>query len=119
MGLCVNDRGVVPDSARTAVRRARANGHLVFLCTGRSVSQLWPAIVDIGFDGVVAAAGGYVEVGGEVLANHGVAVDEVRHVSRVLRSNGTWTSCLSPTTDSSAAPTIQHRLRQLFYGTVH
>jgi Cof subfamily protein (haloacid dehalogenase superfamily) len=116
-GTLVNEHGVVPDSARTAVRRARANGHLVFLCTGRSVSQLWPEIVEIGFDGVVAAAGGYVEVGGEVLANHGVAVDEVRHVVAFFGERDV-DFLLESHDGLFGSPRVQHRLRQLFYGTV-
>lgn len=79
-GTLVNARGMVPDSARRAVRRARANGHRVFLCTGRSPSQLWPAILDIGFDGLVAAAGGFVETGGTVVAHRPIPTEHVRRV---------------------------------------
>ena len=63
-GTLVDYSGRIPASARHAVRAARANGHLVFLCTGRSRSELWPAVTDIGFDGLVGGAGAYVEVGG-------------------------------------------------------
>ena len=38
------------------------NGHLVFLCTGRSTSQLWAEVTDVGFDGIIAAAGATLEV---------------------------------------------------------
>jgi hypothetical protein len=55
-GTFVNDRGVVPPSARKAVVAARANGHEVFLCTGRSMAELWGEIVEPGFDGVIASA---------------------------------------------------------------
>ena len=47
-GTLVNDRGMVPDSARDAIRQASANGHLVFLCTGRSITQVWSEILDVG-----------------------------------------------------------------------
>ena len=52
---------------RQAVRQARANGHLAFLCTGRNLPIIGAEILDIGFDGVIASAGAYVAVGGEVL----------------------------------------------------
>ena len=58
--------GVVPAAHAAAVRAARANGHKVLLCTGRPLSMLPPRLLAAGFDGIVAAAGGYVEVGGEV-----------------------------------------------------
>lgn len=79
-GTLVNDNGQVPDSARRAVRAARANGHLVFLCTGRSLAELWPEILDIGFDGMVAGAGAYVEAGGAVLVHHYLSAPEIQHV---------------------------------------
>ena len=79
-GTLLNDRGLVPDSARSAVQQARANGHLVFLCTGRSLPELWHEIMNVGFDGVIAAAGGYVEVDGQVLTHQNVPVDQVRRV---------------------------------------
>jgi len=61
------ERGEVPAGHADAVRAARAAGHLVFLCTGRPLSMLPDRITAAGFDGVVAAAGAYVEVGGRVL----------------------------------------------------
>jgi Cof subfamily protein (haloacid dehalogenase superfamily) len=79
-GTLVNDRGLVPDSARRAVREARANGHRVFLCTGRSPAELWPELTDIGFDGLIAASGAFVEVGPEVLLHRCLTRSEVDHV---------------------------------------
>lgn len=63
------DHGVVPDGHLAAVAAARAAGHRVFLCTGRPRSMI-PSSVLAELDGFVAAAGGYVEVGGTVLADH-------------------------------------------------
>ncbi len=87
-GTFVNDRGEVPDSAREAVVRARRNGHLVFLCTGRVHQELWPSILDVGFDGVIAASGGHIEVNGEVTPPPFLPVDDVRAVVEYLGSRG-------------------------------
>ena len=58
---------VPPDSALAAIREARANGHKVFLCTGRNHAMLSP-LLDYGcFDGAVASGGGYVFCGEKVL----------------------------------------------------
>ena len=54
-------------SSVQAVRLARANGHLVFVCTGRGHREVYPAIRDIGFDGTISAGGGFAEVGGELV----------------------------------------------------
>ena len=45
-------------------------GHLAFLCTGRNLPIISQDILDIGFDGVIASAGAYVSVGGQVLFDH-------------------------------------------------
>lgn len=63
------DFGVVPDGHVKAVQQARAAGHKVFICTGRPLSMLPESILGAGFDGVVASAGTYVQVGDEVLIN--------------------------------------------------
>ncbi|MCA0295052.1 MAG: HAD hydrolase family protein [Actinobacteria bacterium] len=61
-GTLVGSDGRVPASAARAIWEARAAGR--FLGTGRSLVELWPSILSVGFDGVVAASGSYVEVGG-------------------------------------------------------
>ncbi len=63
------DAGVVPRGHVAAVRAARAAGNMVLLCTGRPKAMLTDHVLEAGFDGIVAAAGGYVEVAGEVLVD--------------------------------------------------
>ena len=63
------DHGIVPAGHVGAVRAARAAGHLVFLCTGRPRSMILRSVL-AELDGFVAAAGGYVEIDGNVLADH-------------------------------------------------
>ncbi len=52
----------------------------MFLCTGRSRSELWPDVTDIGFDGLVGGAGAYVEVGGVELLHRRLEAGQVRQV---------------------------------------
>jgi Cof subfamily protein (haloacid dehalogenase superfamily) len=87
-GTFLNDTGVVPDSAREAVVQARANGHLVFLCTGRLSNELWPEILDAGFDGVIAASGGHIEIDGQAMPPPYMAVDDVRSAVEYFDSHG-------------------------------
>ncbi len=61
--------GVVPDAHVDAVRAARSAGHRVMLCTGRPRSMI-PASVLTELDGFVAAAGGFVEIAGDVVVDH-------------------------------------------------
>ena len=59
--------GRVPEEHADAVRRARAAGHLVLLCTGRPVSLLSDHLTEAGFDGYIAGAGAYAELDAHVL----------------------------------------------------
>ena len=85
---------VPPPSAQEAVRRARANGHLAVLCSGRNCGMLSP-LLRCGFDGFAASAGGYVFWDGQVLfdcpmtdtqARQAVALFEENRVSYALES---------------------------------
>lgn len=116
-GTFVNERGVVPPSARDAVIAARANGHQVFLCTGRSTAELWDEIMEPGFDGVIASAGGYVEYEGEVLLHRSVPVEHIRHAVEFFHRHGVeyYLEANSGLYGSARAP---HRLRELIFGGV-
>ncbi len=66
-GTLIDHHQRLRPSVADAVRRARANGHLVHLCTGRSRREIPGTVADIGFDGAVTAGGGFVEFGAEVV----------------------------------------------------
>lgn len=55
---------------KEAIRLARKNGHKVFLSTGRLLENVPPAVLDIGFDGGIFSAGGYVVAGDTILSQH-------------------------------------------------
>ncbi|MBS3680739.1 Cof-type HAD-IIB family hydrolase [Ornithinibacillus massiliensis] len=79
-GTLVNDNGVIPETAKLAVQQARKNGHLVFICTGRSKAELFTEILEVGFDGIIGAAGGYIEIGEQVIFHKTVAKEDVTHL---------------------------------------
>ena len=116
-GTLVNERGLVPDSAQRAVRDARANGHRVFLCTGRSPAELWPQIRDIGFDGLIAASGAFVEVGEDVLVHRGLTGQEVGHVLDFFGLHHI-DIYLQANDGIYATGAVQARLRRLIGGSV-
>lgn len=58
---------IPPESAIEAIRQARANGHKVFLCSGRNIPMLRPLMDQYAFDGAVGGAGGIVFIGDSVL----------------------------------------------------
>lgn len=62
-------RGVAPRAHADAVRQARENGHVILLCTGRPRSIVADEVAAL-FDGVVASAGSWIDVGGRLLRDH-------------------------------------------------
>lgn len=59
----------IAPSTVTAVRTARAAGHLVLLSTGRSAAHIHPAVAEIGFDGAITNSGAFATVGDEVVVD--------------------------------------------------
>ena len=59
---------LIPQSTVEALHKAHANGHKLFLCTGRNRRMTQP-LLDYGFDGAVCSAGGYVFCGDKVLVD--------------------------------------------------
>ena len=87
--LTLPGENVPPDSALDAISRARANGHKVFLCTGRNYAMLKP-LLKYGFDGMVAGAGGFVTCGDEVLFDCPMEQDVTDALVAVLHKNGVF-----------------------------
>lgn len=116
-GTFVNDRGLVPPSAREAVIAARANGHRLFLCTGRSTAEIWDEILEPGFDGVIASAGGYVEYEGQVLLHRSVPVEDLRHAVHFFDDHGVQ-YFLEANSGLYGSPRAKQRLRELIFGGV-
>ena len=78
-----------PESAMTAVRKAQAKGHKIFLCTGRNPAMLAPVLA-LGFDGAVAGAGGYVFTNDEVLFDCPMKKEDFETGMRLLKENGVF-----------------------------
>lgn len=57
----------LPASAEEAISRARSNGHKLIISTGRSKPSIYPWLLEMGFDGLIAGEGAYVEYAGKVI----------------------------------------------------
>ena len=77
----------VPEDTKTAIRQLRKNGHLAVLCTGRTKSMIFPEIYDVGFDGIIAGAGTYVEFGGNVLHEYNLPEDLTHEIMKTMKAN--------------------------------
>ena len=78
-GTLIDYRAIMPESAGRAVDQARANGHLVYICTGCSKAEVLERNL-CELDGMIGANGGYVEDHGEVILHQSIPVDDVRTI---------------------------------------
>jgi len=74
----------IPPSACQAVALARRNGHKVFICTGRPVSELTELVKSVEVDGYVCSTGAYIFVGDTIVYQFEfsqAALEELRQVA--------------------------------------
>lgn len=86
-GTLVDYRQKTPESSVQAVLRARANGHQVFLCTGRNKAQIYSDILDLGWDGIISGNGCCIEVGGKIIHRQMIPLQRVVHAVDWLNSS--------------------------------
>jgi Cof subfamily protein (haloacid dehalogenase superfamily) len=87
-GTLVDYENKLPDSAVDAIRKARANGHRVYICTGRSRAEVYQNIWDIGLDGMIGGNGSYVEDHGKVVRHSLLSLDQCRRAVDWLHKRG-------------------------------
>lgn len=79
-GTILEHGSVIAPSTVTAIRTARANGHLVYLSTGRSDGDVHPDVRAIGFDGAITNGGAYATRGDELIVSHPMPRREVERL---------------------------------------
>lgn len=69
----------VPNSAVAAIQKLRQNGNYAFICSGRSRAaiQAKELLEDIGFDGILAGCGTYIEHEGNVIYEKTLTQEEL------------------------------------------
>lgn len=77
----------MPESTKKAIEMARNNGHKAIICTGRNMGSIRP-LLKYGFDGIIASAGGYIQIGDKVLMDLSIPEKEYAEAAQVLRENG-------------------------------
>ncbi len=87
-GTLVDYENNLPESAVTAIRRARANGHRVYLCSGRSRAEIYPNLWEIGVDGLIGGNGSYVEDHEEVVMHQLITKEQCEHIVSWLHERG-------------------------------
>ncbi len=79
----------IPDSTVSAIGKLREKGHLAFINSGRAKSNILDEkLLGIGFDGIVAACGNYIEIGEEVIYEKCLTDEQVRKVIKTADECG-------------------------------
>lgn len=86
-GTLYNHEVGVPESAVQGIRELKANGHLAFISTGRARAMIPQELVELGFDGVLAACGAYVEYEGNVVYNIDLEKEMADNALKVLQKH--------------------------------
>lgn len=63
--ITLDRRHMMPESAKEALKLARANGHKIFINSGRTKAEIYPSMLEFGFDGIVCGCGTYIELDGQ------------------------------------------------------
>lgn len=79
-GTIVGPGNAVADSTLRAITDARAHGHLVYLCTGRSAADIHPRLQEIELDGAITNSGVFGTSRGERIIHRPMPDDAVRRM---------------------------------------
>ncbi|MBQ8951322.1 MAG: HAD-IIB family hydrolase [Eubacterium sp.] len=77
-----------PEDAKEAIRKARDNGNLCFINTGRVYANVDDFIRDVGFDGYVCGCGSYIRLHDEVLYHKKTEQSICREIAYKCREFG-------------------------------
>jgi Cof subfamily protein (haloacid dehalogenase superfamily) len=87
-GTILEHGSLIAPSTVTAIRQARANGHLVWLSTGRSAGDVHPDVLAIGFDGAITNGGAYATRDEELLVEQPMPRADVDLLERYFQAHG-------------------------------
>ena len=108
-------REYIPESTINAIQETRKQGNLCFLCTGRSKAEIFSHITEVGFDGMIGAGGGFVEIGDEMLYHKMVSQSAINHVVDFFEEHG-FDYYIESNGGLYASQNLVPRLERIMYG---
>jgi len=90
-GTLVDFNAQMPKSAKEALLLAKDKGCYIALCTGRTITNIYPWLLDFPFDGIVASAGAYITCGNETLFHNVLKKDKLKMLaSQLIQHNASY-----------------------------
>lgn len=80
-----DERCLIPESTRIAIRKTREKGNFTFINTGRTAFNISPKVKELGFDGFLCGCGTYIEYNGKPLFHHTPEQSLCRDIARLMR----------------------------------
>lgn len=99
--------GYIPDSTIEALKQAQANGHYIFINSGRTYGFMPEAIKEFPFDGYVCGCGTEVIFHGETLYHYDLDEDLKRSLQSILEE------CKIQAVYEAASPVIFRKQKNL------
>ena len=79
-GTLIPFGGTMPESAKKALLKAKAEGHNIYLATGRGEKEIDPELLELPFSGGVFSAGAVCVYEGEKIVSHKLTVAELKEL---------------------------------------
>lgn len=86
-GTLCDSSGQVLTSSKESIQVFRDKGNLTYICTGRSKPEILEDILDVGFDGIIGAGGGYIVMDDEVVKHQTMDEAIVKKVLEYFAEN--------------------------------
>ncbi len=83
-GTLIDYTQQLPYSAREALKLAQARGHKILISSGRSKPSIYPWLLDLGFDGMIAGEGAYAEFDGKIVFESAIPEAQISRVYAYL-----------------------------------
>ncbi len=80
-----DERAIIPDSTREAIRKTREKGNLTFINSGRTAFNISPRVKELGFDGYICGCGTYIEYNNEVILSRTIEKRKCREIAKLMR----------------------------------
>ena len=86
-----DERGLIPESTRTADAETRKRGNLTFINSGRTAFNISPRVKELGFDGYLLGCGTYIEYQGNVILSNNLEKSFCNNIAQKMRE-----CCITP-----------------------
>lgn len=86
-GTLIDFHQQMPASAKQALKLAQEHGHKIVLCTGRTYSNIYPSLLEMDFDAVVASTGAYIVAGKKVIYHHVLDPQKLKQMEGLMNAH--------------------------------